>query len=53
MTTKANVYEMITNRIIAELEKETSLGNVLGQELDQEHTTELQRNLTASLIRFF
>ena len=42
MTTKANVYEMIT-----------SLGNVLGQELDQEHTTELQRNLTALSIRFF
>lgn len=49
MTTKANVYEMVTDRIIAELEK----GNVLGQELDQEHTTELQRNLTALSIRFF
>lgn len=38
--TKANVYDMVTTRIIAELEKESSRGKNLGQESEQEHTTE-------------
>lgn len=52
-TTKANVYEMVTSRIIAELEKATFHGRNLGQELDQEHTTESARNHTVLLIRCF
>ena len=38
--TKANVYDMVTTRIIVELEKELSHGKSHGQEAEQEHTTE-------------
>ena len=50
---KANVYEMVTARIIAELEKVIFHGRSHGQELDQEHTTGLARKHTVLLIRCF
>ncbi|WP_455504613.1 hypothetical protein [Clostridium sp.] len=53
MTAKTNVYEMVTDRIIAELEKGIVPWKRLGRESEQRHTTELQRNLTALSIRFF
>lgn len=37
---KTNVYEMVTERIIAELEKGVIHGRNRGQALDQELTTE-------------
>ena len=50
---KANIYEMVTARIIAEFEKVIFHGRNLGQELDQEHTTGLARKHTVLLIRCF
>ncbi len=41
-----NVYQMVTDRIIAELEKERIPWKSVGQAADQAHITESLRNLT-------